>query len=270
LKSNYILDPMWIAKKDFIDAEYFGYILKAAELKYMKELEEGNAEYFYEVLFNYLNLNNLVLDSNMFDFKMKPSWKNARIMEISKELSSFYKSDNQSGETIKYANNVLKNLCINYLTSQCDIFDIRKLNVYYVNNKIQKLYWIYVIINVNEDSKYEVWRLKMDRRYSRGYDFKKVETIQVDNIEETPIKDKIQELDNPELDRLDPDVNLLFCICKEKDTDTDQIADCIKNTILLNKLIGNDNRFDPNLIENSLEILMDEQILPFKISEQFL
>lgn len=261
---------MWIAKKEFIDAEYFSYILKAAELKYMEALEKGSSEYFYEVLFNYLNLNNLLLDSNMFDFKMTPSWKNSRIMEISKELSSFYKTDNQSGETIRHANAVLKNLSISYLTAQCDIFNIRNLNVYYVNSNIQALHLIYVIVNVNHDSKYEIWRLRMDRRYVRGYSFEKLETLDIENIEETPIKEKIQELDSPELDKMDPDVNLVFCICKEEDADTEKIADSIKNTILLNKLVGNDGRFDPNLLENALDILVDEQILPFKISEQFL
>lgn len=261
---------MWITKKEFIDAEYFSYILKAAELKYMKALEEGSSEYFYEVMFNYLNLNNLVLDSNMFDFKMKPSWKNSRIMEISKELSSFYKSDNESGETIKQANAILKNLSISYLTAQCDIFNIRNLNVYYVNSNIQTLHLIYVIVNVNQDSKYDIWRLKMDRRCSRGYSFEKMETLEIDNIEETPIKEKILELNSPELDKMHPDVNLLFCMCKDSEVNTDQIADSIKNTILLNKIIGNVSRFDPNIMENSLDILVDEQILPFKISEQFL
>ena len=43
-----------------------------------------------------------------------------------------------------------------------------------------------------------------------------------------------------------------------------------ENTLLLNKLMGNDSRFDPNLLENALDIIIDEHILPFKISEQFL
>ena len=191
-------------------------------------------------------------------------------MEISKELTSFYKTDNQSGETIRNANAILKNLCIKYLEAQCDVYDINKLNVYYVNSDIQTLHWIYVIININGDSKYEIWRLKMDRRYSRGYDFKKIETLEVENVEETPINDRIQELDNPELEKMHPDVNLLFCICKDPEAKTNTIADSIKNTILLNKIIGNESRFDPNLLENALDILVDEQILPFKISEQFL
>lgn len=118
VKSSYVLDPMWIAKKDYIDAEYFGYVLKAAEKKYMEALLDGNHEYFYEVLFNYINLNNLVLDGNMFDFKMRPSWKNSRIIAISKELSVFYEKDNQSGEIVRNANSVLKNLCISYLIAR--------------------------------------------------------------------------------------------------------------------------------------------------------
>ncbi len=261
---------MWLAKKDYIDAEYFSYILKAAELKYSKELDKGNNEYFYEVMFNYLNLNNLVLDGNMFDFKMQPSWKNSRIIEISRELSLFYETHNQSGETVRYANSILKDLAIDHLQAQREIFDIEKLNVYYVNSNIQLLHQIYILLNVKDDSRYDIWKLKMDRRCFRGWSFKKVESLHVDDIEETPIKERLEGLNNPKLDRLCPDANLIFCICKDDSVDIDKIADCVKNSILLNKLMGNDNRFDPNLLENSLEIILDEQILPFKISEQFL
>tara|TARA_B100000963_G_scaffold176268_1_gene153323 strand:+ start:29619 stop:30488 length:870 start_codon:yes stop_codon:yes gene_type:complete len=270
LKSKHILDPMWITKKDYIDSEYFTYVLKAAEQKYTNELENGNNEYFYEILFHYLNLNNLVLDGNMFNFKMKSSWRNDRIIEISNELSSFYKTDNESGETVKKANEVFRNLCIDYLEKQCEIFNIKNFNIYYVNSEIQFLNEVYVIININETSTYNIWKLKMDKRYTKGYKFFKVETLKVDNIEETPIKDVIEKIDNKELNKLDPDINLLFCICKEKELDLDIVADSIKNTILLNKLMANDNRFDPNLLENALDILIDENILPFKLSEDFL
>jgi len=270
LKPKNILDPMWIAKKDYIDSEYFNYVLLAAEQKYSKELESGNNEYFYEVMFHYLNLNNLVLDGNMFDFKMNSSWRNDRIIEISNELSLFYKKDNEAGETVKRANEIFKSLCITYLKKQCDIFNIKDFNVYYVNSKIQLLNTIYVLINVNETQSYEIWKLKMDRRFSKGYKFLKVETLHVENIEETPIKDIIKELNNVELNKLDPDLNLLFCICKNKELDLDNISDSIKNTILLNKLMANESRFDPNLLENALDIILDENILPFKLSEDFI
>ena len=268
LKPKHILDPMWITKKNYIDSEYFNYVLLAAQQKYTKELESGNNEYFYEILFHYLNLNTLVLDGNMFDFKMKPSWKNDRIIEISNELSSFYKRDNESGETVRRANEIFKNLCIDYLEKQCDIFNIKDLNVYYVNNKIQLLNQIYVILNVNGTATYDIWKLKMDRRFTRGYKFIKVESLEIENIEETSIKEVIAELNNKELNTLDPDLNLLFCICKNE-TKLDNIADSIKNSILLNKLMGNDNKFDPNILENALDIIIDEDILPFKISEDF-
>ena len=265
-----ILDPMWITKKNYIDSEYFGYILLAARQKYLKALQEGDHQHFYEIMFHYLNLNNLVLDGNMFNFKMKPSWKNSRIIQISKELSFFYDTANESGETVKQANEVLRDLAVKYLTVQAEIFDIKKLNMYYVNSHIQLLHDIYIILNINGEPKYEIWRLRMDRRFSKAYDFARVHTLDIKNIEETLIKDKIMEINNPDLNKMHPDVNLIFCICKDKDLDLAQIADSIKNTVLLNKLMGNDNRFDPNLIENALEILLDEKILPFKLSEEFI
>lgn len=270
LKPKSILDPMWITKKDYIDSEYFNYVLLAAEQKYSQALKEGNNEYFYEILFHYLNLNNLVLDGNMFDFKMNSSWRNDRIIEISNELSLFYKKDNESGETVKRANEIFRNLCIDYLEKQCDIFNIKNFNIYYVNSEIHLLNTIYVLVNVNETQVYQIWKLKMDRRFSKGYKFSKVETLDIENIEETPIKNVIEEINNPDLNKLDPDLNLLFCICKEPELNLDSISDSIKNTILLNKLMANESRFDPNLLENALDILIDENILPFKLSEDFI
>ena len=90
----------------------------AAEQTYNKGICDKNNENFYEVLFHYLNLNNLVLDGNMFDFKMKPHWKNEEIARVADELYTFYKSHNESGETVKFANEIFKNICIKYIRHQ--------------------------------------------------------------------------------------------------------------------------------------------------------
>ena len=68
MKRKQILDPLWITKGSYLDPEYFNYILLAASQRYRLDLEEGNLDYFYELFFHSLNLNNLAVDGNLFDF----------------------------------------------------------------------------------------------------------------------------------------------------------------------------------------------------------
>ena len=270
MSNNFVLDPMWITKKDYIDSEYFKYILMAAEQTYNKGICDKNNENFYEVLFHYLNLNNLVLDGNMFDFKMKPHWKNEKIARVADELYTFYKSHNESGETVKFANEIFKNICIKYLQHQTKMCDYNDCNIYYVNAKVHLLNDIYVLINIKGNSKYDIWKLKMDKRFVKGYKFTKSGSVEIEDLKDNALNEELLKLNNPALSKMNPDHSLMFCVITDVDAKIDTFANFIKNTILLNKLMANDVRFDPNLISNALEIILHEKILPFKLDEEFL
>ena len=69
MKKEFILDPLWITKGTYLDAEYFNYVLLDASLKYKKEIEADNIDRFYEVMFHMLNLNNLAVNGNIFTAK---------------------------------------------------------------------------------------------------------------------------------------------------------------------------------------------------------
>ena len=79
-----------------------------------------------------------------------------------------------------------------------------------------------------------------------------------------------QLLKDKDLKGIDSDVNLLFCIVKDKKLHLDKIANAVKNSILLNKLMANNVRFDPNILQNAYNLLLYENILPFKLDESFL
>lgn len=261
---------MWITKKEYIDSEYFKYILLAAQQKYDKGINKEDNEYFYEVLFHYLNLNNLVLDGNMFDFKMNSHWKNDKIIKVADELYTFYKSHNESGETVKLANEIFKNICIKYLKHQIELINYKKCNVYYVNNNIHLLNDIYTLVNIKDTPIYDIWKLKMDRRCKKGYKFSKIGSVKIKDLKDNALNNELSKLNDPMLSKMDPDHNLLFCVIDDKDSKIEVVARFIKNTILLNKLMANDVRFDPNLISNALDIIFYEKILPFKLDESFL
>ena len=267
---DYILDPLWITKKDYIDSEYFKYVLLAANKKYMSNINNTDNEYFYEVLFHFLNINNLVLDGNMFDFKMNSFWKNEKIKKISKELYTFYKSHNETGETVKMANEIFKELSLKYLNREAKVFNNKGASLYYVNKRIHLNNNIFVLVNRKKSTAYDIWKLKMDRRYQTGHAFSKHDSMQIKELKENSLREAIGELNDKELKGIDSDTNLLFCIVKDKNQNLDEMAKAVKNSILLNKLMANDVRFDPNILQNAYNLLLYENILPFKLDESFL
>ena len=267
---HYILDPLWITRKDYVDSEYFKYVLLAARKKYLASEGNVNNENFYEVLFHYLNINNLVLDGNLFDFKMNSFWKSEKIRKISRELYTFYKSHNETGETVKMANQIFKDLSLKYLGAEAEVFNSKDASLYYVNKKIHLENKAFILINNKSSDIYDIWKLHMDRRCRTGYRFTKYESLKIKELKKDSLKMKIDALNNDEFNSMDPDVNLLFCIIKKEKHDLDEIANAVKNSILLNKLMANDVRFDPNIIQNAYNLLLYENVLPFKLDESFL
>ena len=71
MNKKFILDPLWLNKGTYLDAEYFNYVLLAASLKYKAELEKMNIDRFDEILYHILNLNNLAVNGNLFTPKFK-------------------------------------------------------------------------------------------------------------------------------------------------------------------------------------------------------
>jgi hypothetical protein len=236
----------------------------------MSNIEETDNENFYEIMFHYLNLNNLVLDGNMFDFKMNSFWKNEKIKRISRELYHFYKNHNDSGETIRMANEVFKELSLKYLQRESKGIRDKDNNLYYVNKKIHLCNEIIILINKKSSKDYHVFKLKTDGRKSKGYSFDKIGVMNIKKLESDSLNKAIDELNNKDLKNLDPDTNLLFCVAKDKKIEIEETATSIKNSILLNKLVANDIRFDPHIIINSYNLLLYENILPFKLDESFL
>ena len=118
-KRKEILDSLWLVRGAWMDAEYFSYVLLAAAQKYRKDLEEGSLSYFYEVLFHSLNLNTLAVEGNLFDFKMKPIWKDDRITKIKEDLKKIYEdTTSETVEIFRNANFVFLSLLIEYMEAQ--------------------------------------------------------------------------------------------------------------------------------------------------------
>lgn len=263
MKKKPILDPLWITKGSYLDPEYFNYILLAAKQKYEVDLEEGNLDYFYEIFFHSLNLNNLAVDGNMFDFKMHPIWKNDRIQEIIKELKQIYEKKAEVVEIFRNANYVFLSLILDYMMIQLDVLD--SVHLFFMNEMIHEQEEIFLVINSEGSKKYSIWQIKEDRKKNFGHSIKKIKSIILPELKENALRDEIERLQDPDLLRMRENKNVCFAVLEgppEK-----MAANVIKDTIMLNKGIAKGIKFEPNIIGELHGLLIMERLMPFTLNQ---
>lgn len=260
----FILDPLWITKGNYLDSERIDYVLLDASMKYREELDEGNLDYFYEVLFHSLNLNNLATNGTLFNNKFKEVLSNARIKEIRDNLKSIYEIKQETTEIFKNANFVFLNTLLEYMTLELDIYD--KLKLFYKNQRIHKFKEIFIVTNMMGEKVYKIWKLSEDRRKVLGYKFEKIRDIEVPEIRENILPEEIAKLNDPRLRKLDSTRNLCFVIIQEE-TDEDLAAVVVKDTILLNKGIAKKLNFETNILSELYRLLWGEKVMPFTLDQ---
>lgn len=260
-KFEYTLDPLWIIKgaNDF-DVEYYNYVLLAANKKFRESLDKEEFSKFDEIMFHCLNLNNLVIEGSMFDSNFKPNWKDPKLIEIRNNLRKIYDLPEDLVEIFKNANYLLTSLLIDYLDKMLD--NIEKCKVYFMNPNIHKEKEIFFIINQNRKSKYSIWRLRYDRRYKMGQKLEKLTDVEL--LPEEDIKNKIKESTVPDLNLMEGKKNTIFLI-SNKGISQEGIIIAMVSAISFSKRIGLENAFNPNVLDELHEILIDEKVLPFTI-----
>ena len=263
MKKKSILDPLWITKGNYIDPEYFNYVLLAARQKYMVDLEEGNLDCFYEIFFHSLNLNNLAVDGSLFDFKLHPIWKNERIQQIGKDLKQIYEKKGEVVEIFRNANYVFLNLLLDYMDIQLDVLD--NVEFFFMNERLHEQEEIFIVINQNGSKKYSVWNIREDRKKDFGYSFKKIKTITIPEIKENALREELDKLQDDDLNRMKETKNVCFAVLDgppEK-----MAANVIKDTILLNKGIAKGIPFEPTIINELQGLFIVERLMPFTLNQ---
>jgi hypothetical protein len=263
LKRKQILDPLWITQGSYLDPEYFNYVLLAASQRYRSDLEEGNLDYFYELFFHSLNLNNLAVEGNLFDFKMHPIWKNERIQQISKELKEIYTKKDEVVEIFRNANYVFLNLILDYMDIQLDVFD--SIDFFYMNEMIHEQSEIFIVINSLGSKRYSIWQIKEDRKRNFGYSFKKIKTITLPEVKENALREEIEKTQDPELMKMKENKNVCFAVLEGPPEKI--VANVIKDTLILNKGIAKGITFEPAIINELHGLLMMERLMPFTLNQ---
>lgn len=258
-----MLDPLWITKGSYLDPEYFNYILLAASQKYRVDLEEGDLEHFYEIMFHSLNLNNLAIDGNLFDFKMHPIFKDDRIKKITADLKEIFTKKEEVVEIFRNANYVFMNLIMEYMEAQMN--ELEAVNLFYVNNRIHEEQEVYFVINQINEKKYKIWRLQLDKKKDFGYNIKKLKTITINELKENALREELNNLGDPELDNMIETKNVLFAILEGPSEKT--AVNIIKDIFLLNKGIAKGIDFESTIIEELYGLFVAEKLMPFTLNQ---
>ena len=264
MKSKFILDPLWITKANYLDAEYFNYILLDASLKYKKEIENDNIDRFYEVLFHLLNLNNLAVKGNMFTAKFKEIWKDTHITQIREDLKNLYSISENTAGIFKNANFVFLSILLEYMEIHLDILD--KVKLFYMNPVIHKEKEIFILTNNIGSTEYTIWKLAEDPKKDFGYSFAKIQKVTLPEIKENMFKAELDKLDDPKLKSISGKVNLCFAVIQEKE-DERKVAKAVKDVILLNKGIAKNIKFEPVIISELYNHLWMEKLMPFTLDQ---
>jgi hypothetical protein len=263
LKKKRILDPLWLTKGSYLDPEYFNYVLLAAGQKYRHDIEEGNLEHFYELFFHSLNLNTLAIEGNLRDFKMHPALRGERIKQITAELKQVFTKKAEIVEIFRNANYVFLNLMLDYMDIQLDVMD--NIDFFYMNEMIHEQPEIFLVINQVGSKKYSIWKLSIDRKKELGHSFKKIKTVTIHEVKEKALREALDKLQEPELEKMKEHRNVCFAVLEgppEK-----MAAHVLKDTILLNKGIAKGIKFEPTIINEMNGLLVEERLMPFTLNQ---
>lgn len=265
MKKEFILDPLWITKGKYLDAEYFNYILLAAGQKFKKELDDENTDHFEEVLFHILNLNNLAVNGMIFTERFKPVADGNHLGEIRQNLKKLYQLDEDTTEILRNANYVFINLLFDYMNIQLDLLEGVKL--FHVNPKIHMEKEIFIALNVIGQNKHEIWQYRENSRAILGYTLVKLQSVKLDESSDSSLEEEIDLLDDLVMQNLSGKKNLLFATVNDQDRDHETIAKILKDIILLNRGLAKTVNFEPSVIEQIYPVVWMEKIVPFTLDQ---
>jgi hypothetical protein len=264
MAKSFILDPLWITKGSFLDAEYFTYVLLDASMKYKKEIEDGKIDRFSEVLFHSLNLNNLAVNGTVFTSKYKSVWNDPKLIQIREDLKKLYNLSPDTAEIFRNANFVFLNILLDYTDIHLDILE--SLRLFYMNQKIHTEKEVFIVTNRAGTKKYTIWRLSEDSKKNFGFSFSKIRSIKVESIKDNVLKEELEKLEDPKLEKMSGRKNVFFAIA-DQEIDEKLVADTVKDLILINKGLAREHKFEPTLIEQLYGLMWVEKIMPFTLDQ---
>jgi len=259
LNHKLVLDPMWLCQANYVDLEYYTYVLLDAQQKYLKNLESDFSN-FYEIAFHYFNLNTVLADKKLYNASLETVNSHQNLLEIVNTLAK--KEDlGQGSQIVTMASEILGQTLKVYLERQTAV--LKHMHFYFNNIKLHKENKVYIVCRSTRTDTYDIIKLALDSKRPLGCSLIKCATLESPDLKENEFKNRLLEL-KPKLDDFSPEKNVIVCTYEEVVPERDAIF-LTKDLIILNRLVNHRNAFDSNEILDVYRLLEKKKIIPFKL-----
>ena len=203
LNPKLVLDPMWLCQANFVDLEYYTYILLDAKQKYLTNLDSDFSN-FYEIVFHYLNLNTVIADKKVYDSHLNVVRSHEKLMEIVSQLAQ--PDDSNGKDIIRACSSILSEVMASYLNRQIPVLE--HIHFHLNNNQIHKQDVIYIVSKSTKLDRYEVYRLNLKSKRSLGYSITRKAILDLPGLKNSEFKDRLLAA-RPNLTDFNPDQNVI-------------------------------------------------------------
>lgn len=258
LNPKLVLDPMWLCQANFVDLEYYTYILLDAKQKYLSNLNNDFSN-FYEIVFHYLNLNTVIADKKVYDSHLNAVRSHEKLMEIVTQLAQPNESNGK--EIIKACSAILSEVMASYLKRQIPVLE--HIHFHLNNDQIHMQDVIYIVSKSTKLDRYEVYRLNLKSKRSLGYSISRKAVLHLPGLKNLEFRQRLLEV-KPGLTDFNPDLNVIVV----SGTDHVVLSDGIclaKDIILVNRIMKPVHGFDPNVLLDYSRMLEKKKAIPFKL-----
>lgn len=254
-----VLDPVWICKAHKLDLEYYRYLLLGAQQSYLKNLEMGRFDNFYEIAFHYFNLNAVIADKKMYDIGLKLVPSNQNLSSLISQLAE--KTESEGKEIVKMTSGILADTMRLYLEKQ--VTGLEKIHFYFNNSWIHEEPRVYFVFKTVEADEYEVVKLNLRSSRNLGYSISTVTTLHLPDLKESQFKDRLLE-QKPIFKDFNPDKNVMV-IGNGVSLDPINRICLAKDTVMLNRVMNHRHGFDANVMLDFQRLLEKQKAIPFKL-----
>lgn len=258
LNPKLVLDPMWICHANFVDLEYYNYILLAAKQKYLANLVTDFSN-FYEILFHYLNLNTILADKKIYNSQLIEVLPDKNLNEIVSQLSN--NGESNARDIIKMALSIFADIIKEYLTKQITV--LQHFRFHFNNINLHKHDKIYIVGKSDNLDTYEVYKLNCKANKQLGYSITKIAVLHIPDLQENEFNQRLL-LEKPGITDFDPTVNVIIVSGIDHSIIIDGIC-LTKDIILLNRIMNPVHGFDANVLLDYSRLLDKKKSIPFKL-----
>ena len=258
LMPELVLDPMWLCQANYVDLEYYTYVLLDARKKYLSNLASGFGN-FYEIVFHYLNLNTVIADKKMYDSHLNVNRSHKNLMVIVSQLSQ--KNDTVGKGIVKMVTSTLAEVMRKYLDKQINVLE--NLHFHFNNNSIHKEVMVYLVCKSKTVNEYRIFKMNMRSQTPLGYSISDAICVNLPNLKHSEFRERLMK-ENASFGDFVPGKNVMVVSGTDKINWQDGIC-LAKDTILLNRIVNPQHGFDANVMLDYNRLLEKKQAIPFKL-----